>query len=292
MFQMSRLGSHGLGVCHPSQVIKPEWRNWGNAALPPQQQQPTVNLQHSLPDPKPKLTILKAAQKRVWSEVIPIPFFNPDPIAHLVGHSNEAWVIIDGQETMALIDASTQVSSVSCQFCEELALEIQPLGWLLELEGTEGATIPYLGFMEVNLHIQGIQCYNEDVLLVVIPTMTYSKTVPVVVGSKLIDRALSLIPKGELKKVTTMWRQAHIGAVMSGLLQLSHINSSKTVACSSGTDCNLQRVESWVLKGTDLPVQLECLHHGDSHRSCGWTGCPCQTSTTSSPPNEDSQRVA
>ena len=82
--------------------------------------------------------------------------------------------------------------------------------------------------MEVNLQIPGIQCYNEDVLLLVIQTTTYSKMVPVMVGSKIIDRALSLIMKGELEKVTMMWRQAHFGAVMSGSLHLSHTNSSKT----------------------------------------------------------------
>ena len=115
-------------------------------------------------------------------------------------------MIIDGQETIALIDSGAQVSSVSSQFCEKLALEIQPLGQLLELEGIGSSAITYLGFMEVNLQIPGIQCYNEDVLLLVIPTMTYSKMVPVVVGSKIIDRALSLITKGELEKATMTWR--------------------------------------------------------------------------------------
>ena len=81
--------------------------------------------------------------------------------------------------------------------------------------------------MEVNLQIPGIQCYNEVVLLLVIPTMTYSQMVPVMVGSKNIDTALSMITKGELKEVTTTLRQAHFGALMCGLLQLSHISSSK-----------------------------------------------------------------
>ena len=148
----------------------------------------------------------------------PVPFLNPDPIAHLMGCSNEAPVLIDRQETITLIDSGAQVSSVSSQFCEELALEIQSLGQLLELEQTGGSAIPCLGFMEVNLKIPGIQHYNEDVLLLVLPTMTYSKTVPVMVGSKIIDRALSLITKGELKKATMMWRQTRFGAVMSGLL--------------------------------------------------------------------------
>ena len=126
----------------------------------------------------------------------PIPFLNPDPIAHLIGHSNEAPVIIDGQEVTALIDLGAHIFSISAQFCEELTLQIQPLGQLLELEGTGGAAIPYLRFVEVNLQILGIKSYNEDVLLLVIPTTTYSKTVPVVVGTKIIDKALSLMTDG------------------------------------------------------------------------------------------------
>ena len=44
-------------------------------------------------------------------------------------------MIVDRQEMTALIDLGAQVSTVSSQFCEDLALQIQPLGWLLELEG-------------------------------------------------------------------------------------------------------------------------------------------------------------
>ena len=62
--------------------------------------------------------------------------------------------------------------------------------------------------MEVNLQIPGIKSYNKDVLLLVIPTMTYSKTVPVMVGTKKIDKALSLMTMGELAKATMTWRQA------------------------------------------------------------------------------------
>ena len=68
-----------------------------------------------------------------------------------------------GQETTALIDLGTQVLRVSAQFCKSLALQIQPLGWLLELEGTGGAAIPYLRFVEVNLQILGTRNDNEDV---------------------------------------------------------------------------------------------------------------------------------
>ena len=149
---------------------------------------------------------------------------------------------------MALISSSAQVSSVSSQFCQELALEIQPLGQLLELEGTEGTAI---GFVEVNLQVPGIQCYNEVVLLLVLPNMTYSQMVLVMVGSKIIDRAFSMITKGELKKATTMWKQADFRAVMSESLQLSHINSSKMgkdeEVSHSSPGSNLWRCRSSVL---------------------------------------------
>ena len=133
------------------------------------------------------------------------PFLNPDPVTHLVGHSNKAPVIVDGQEMTALIDLGAQVSRISSQFCRDLVLQIQPLGQLLEQEETGGSTIPYLGFLEANLKIPGIKTYNEDVLLLVIPSTNYSETVPVVVGSKIMDRAMSLMTKGELAKASSFW---------------------------------------------------------------------------------------
>ena len=146
----------------------------------------------------------------------------------MVGHSNKVPVIVDGQGMTALIDLGAQVSSISSQSFKELALQIQPLCQLLELEGTGGSAILYLEFVEVNLQIPGIKNYNEEVLLLVIPTTTYSQMVLVVVGSKVMDRAMGIITKGELAKVTMTWRHAHFGAVMSGLLQLPHTSSNVT----------------------------------------------------------------
>ena len=183
---------------------------------------------------------MKAAKKWGWQEVTPVPFLNPDPIVCLVGCSNEAPVVVDGQETTALIDLGTQVSSISTQFCKSLTLPIQPLGQLLELEGTGGAAIPYLRFLEVNLQILGIRNYNENVLLLVIPTTTYSEIVLVMVGSKIINKALSLMTMGKLAKATTTWRQAHFGAVMSGLLQLFCDSSDKN-KIEERTKCPSQR---------------------------------------------------
>ena len=198
-----------------------------------QPQQPTAGPQHFLPDPRPKLTSMKVAQRMGWPEAAPVPFCNPDPIACLVGCSNEAPVIMDRQRMTVVIDSGDQVSSISSQFCKDLALQIQPLGWVLELEAPQDSLpdprpklmsmkggIPYLWFIEVNLQIPGIKNYNEDMLLLVIPAMTYSEKIPVMVGSKIIDRAMRIITKVEFMKVTTTWKQALFRPVMSRSLQL------------------------------------------------------------------------
>ena len=124
-----------------------------------------------------------------------------------MGHANEVPVVVDGHEVAALVDSGAQVSNISAQLCKALGLKIQPIGQLLELEGTGGAAIPYLRFVEVNLQILGIRGYNEDVLLLAIPTTAYAEGVPVMVGSKIIDRALSCMTTGELACATATWHK-------------------------------------------------------------------------------------
>ena len=110
-----------------------------------------------------------------------------------------------------------------------------------------GAAIPYPRYVEVNLQILGIKGYNEDVLLLVIPSMTYSKAVLVLVGTKIINKALSLMTAGELAKATMTLRQAHFGAVMSGSLQLS---------CSGSGQCKVTTgAASSIHQGGTVEVQ-------------------------------------
>ena len=197
MLQVSRLGPYGLRVHNTSNVVK-QGRGDPRECSQTPLKSCTVNSKHSLCNPEPKPTQDKAVKQRGWKGIAPILFLNPDPVVQLVGCANEAPVVMDGHEAAALVDSGAQVLNISAQLCEELGLEIQPLGQLLELEGTGGAAIPYLGFIEVNLQILGIRRYNEDVLLLAIPTMAYAERVPVMVGSKIIDKALSCMTVGEL----------------------------------------------------------------------------------------------
>ena len=169
---------------------------------------------------------------------------------------------MDGQKVTALIDWGAQVTSISSGFCKLLTLEVHPLGQLLELEGARGSAILYLGYIEVNLQIPGIKGYNEDVLLPVIQTTTYSEEVLVMVSSKIIDWVMGMKTKGELAGATVTWEQAHFGAVLSGLLQLPHTDSKedrgvgKEGTPSPSSDATVSRGFCWdEVQGPSIPLR-------------------------------------
>ena len=67
--------------------------------------------QHSLPKPRPRPMRMRAAQRMGWQEADPRSLFlTLISIAHLVGCSNEASMIVDGQRMTAVIDSGAQVS--------------------------------------------------------------------------------------------------------------------------------------------------------------------------------------
>ena len=123
---------------------------------------------------------------------------------------------------------------------------------------------PIHGYVEVNLQIPGIKCYNEDVLLMVIPTMTYSEKVPVMVGSKIIDWAMGMMTKGELVRANVTWKQAHFGGVMSESLQFPCTNSKKDTEAgkeltpSPSSNPTASRGSAWKMFG-DLSILLKRL---------------------------------
>ena len=59
--------------------------------------------------------------------------FLTDPIARLVGRSNDLPVIIEVQQVKALLGTGAKVSTMSEQLCKDLGLEVNPLGNLLDI---------------------------------------------------------------------------------------------------------------------------------------------------------------
>ena len=111
-------------------------------------------------------------------------YYNPSPWVRILHRTNESEIKIDGKLSKALIDRGAMISMKSKGYCAEHGYEIQPLDWVVPIEGSGGADAPYLGYVEVRMQIPGISSFHQDVFMLVShTTIHYHKRVPLQVSS-------------------------------------------------------------------------------------------------------------
>ena len=57
---------------------------------------------------------------------------------------------------------------------KKLNLELKQLQSILQIEGSWGVEVPYLGYVEVCLRIPEVQAFDQDVLLLIIPDSAHT----------------------------------------------------------------------------------------------------------------------
>ena len=81
-------------------------------------------------------------------------------------HGLEYWVgqmkqiEIDRKICKALIDSGAMISMMSKGYFDKNRYKIQPLDKLVPIEGSGGADVPYLDYVEVRMHIPGISSFE------------------------------------------------------------------------------------------------------------------------------------
>ena len=111
----------------------------------------------------------------------------------------------------ALIDLGAQISAISKSMAKTLGLPIRKLETLLDVEGSAGSDIPYLGYTELRLDIPEIAKFDHDVLMMVYPDSKYSHRVPVIIGTLHIDEALDLATYDKLASLSRGWKRGIVG---------------------------------------------------------------------------------
>ena len=81
-------------------------------------------------------------------------YYNPNPWVRILGRANETEIEIDGQISKALIDSGAMIMMMSKGYCDEHGYEIHSLDQLVPIEGSGGAGVPYLGYVEVKVPLQ------------------------------------------------------------------------------------------------------------------------------------------
>ena len=128
-------------------------------------------------------------------------YHNPDPLAQLIGHTNETEIILKGVKIKALIDTSANMSCVNKWLMEKLLLLVQSLQTILNIEGTAGVRVRYYGIVKCQLGLPEVEGFQKDVLMLVINDSPYGKKVHVQLGTlhiNIILKAAEQIPTARL----------------------------------------------------------------------------------------------
>ena len=78
-------------------------------------------------------------------------YYNPNPWVRILGRANDTEIEIEGKISKALIDSGAMILMMSKGYCDEHGYEIQTLDRLVPTEGSGGADVPHLGYVEVRM---------------------------------------------------------------------------------------------------------------------------------------------
>ena len=84
------------------------------------------------------------------------------------------------------------MSTITISQARKIGLKIKGLDQFIDIEGSGGISVPYIGYVEVNLKNPEIKAYEEDVLMMVMNDA---------IGTKHTHAALEVITKKNLGDV-------------------------------------------------------------------------------------------
>ena len=142
----------------------------------------------------------------------------------LVGRANEENIFINGQPVTALLDTGSQVTHVSHDYCVANGIDINPIAKLVNIEGTGGDSIEYVGYAEASLSLpMGSHTFNIDALLLVLPTTEYLKKVPVSIGTTITDMVVDYINQHKPDNMSKSWKVVCCALILGSLYRHSLI---------------------------------------------------------------------
>ena len=130
---------------------------------------------------------IKSKQPTICSKISKVlqKYHSWDPIARLIGPTNETKVQIEGKPYLAVIDSGVQLSALPESLVEKLKLKVHNLNTIIEAKATGGSlvSVQYTGYGEATLSIPGIKAMNQNSLLMVVKDTNYTNRVPVQLGT-------------------------------------------------------------------------------------------------------------
>ena len=78
----------------------------------------------------------------------------------------------------------------------------------MQIEGSGGLEVPYLGYVEAHLKIPEIKAFDLEVLLLIVPDSAHTQNTPITLETLHIDMAIKLATKKELENLNKQWKRS------------------------------------------------------------------------------------
>ena len=85
----------------------------------------------------------------------------------------------------------------------------------MQIDGSGGLEVPYLGYVEAHLKIPKIKAFDLDVLLLIVPDSAHPQYTPITLGTLHIDMAIKLATKKELESLNTQWKRCLVATKLT-----------------------------------------------------------------------------
>ena len=148
------------------------------------------------------------------------PFLNPDPFQQWHGVENVAKVRINGESCMALLDNGTQINTIIPSYVKSCSLKVglitDLVGRWVACVGLENTYTQPLGYVIVQVQVEGVQGYNKDqIALVVLDLSNFMAWVPVILGTPTISCVVNVMKEKEIDALVTPWANAWVAHLLS-----------------------------------------------------------------------------
>ena len=146
---------------------------------------------------------------------------NPDPFQHWHRVKNMAKMKINRESCMALLDNGRQINTIMPNFVKNHSLEMglitDLIGARVTCIGLGNAYTQPLGYVIVWVQVDGVQGYDEDQIVLVVPKESKcAEWIPVILGTPTISCIINVLKEREIDTLVMPWvnaRVAHLLAV-------------------------------------------------------------------------------
>ena len=164
----------------------------------------------------------RAPRRRLLRHKAPqqTPFLNPDPFQHWHRIENIARVKIDGESCMALLDNGTQINTIMPKYISDHSLQMGPITNLLGAKvtcmGLGNAYMRPLGYVNIQVQVDGVQGYDKDqIALVILDLRNFVAQIPVILGTPTFSQVINVMKEAEIEALVMPWVNARVAHLLS-----------------------------------------------------------------------------